>query len=277
MVELIASQAAFTQDYIRVANSLWENSRHPENFKDVAESINNENISRRHKLGAFACLVPMAWALGPGNEATLGYVAGKTLEGAGGKMIPSVIAVSATTASMELMAGLGTSNILNKFSGATDVLRSRYVTKSSDNNIEKPASGKLRKLARTFGIVALTGTGSTGASLDHSLRDSDIEGRHNRTKRTAVVAAGMLAVINAGYSSAILGISKSVESVGMDNASDSIAGAISNPLLVGGIIGGAFAIKSQYDLYGRRGNKVNIPLQQIEVNLHESVTGGLSE
>lgn len=253
MVELIASQAGVIQDYAQVASSMWFNSRHSENFGDVAETIKQQDISRLQKLGAFACLAPMAWALGPGNEMTLGLVAGKALENTNGNIAKGVIAVSATTATMEALAGLGTANILHKFNSATDVIRDRYLAKpkeSTEDVSERKSRGRIMtKLGRAFGIVALTGTGSTGASLDYSLHDSKIEGRNTRTKKMALASAGMLATINAGYASAILGITKGAESAGIDSATDKVASVISNPLLIGGILAGAVATKGQYDLY----------------------------
>ena len=279
MIDILASQLPMAQDYLEITRTQWNASRHKENVRDVADAINGEDVSRFQKLGAIACLTPIAWALGPGNEMTLasgvGFVLDKT-----DSVNTAIATTPAITTPLEIGAGLGMAYVISKFPKTTDVIRERYIKKldkkdavDSNNDIDSDSitntmvkPKKSRKFFRTLGIVSLTGTGATGASLDASLHDSDPIGRHNRTKRTAILAAGMLGVINTGYVAAILGATKGVDKLSdSQTATNSVVSFISNPAYVGTALVGGVLAKQQYDYFtGKRQHAKRDKLAEID-------------
>lgn len=248
MIDIIASQIPIAHEYAQSAAIQWRFSKHPENLRDTVDAIRSENVSTAQKVGAAACLLPIGWALGPGNEMTLGYTIGNALEKTDNIAV-AVAAAPATTGPLELAAGFSMAYLVNKFSKATDIIRKRYVASELDQEPEPQKLSRAKRLARTFGIVSLTGTGASGATLDSALHDTNPEGRNNRNKLTAASAAGMLAVINTGYTAAILGATKGAEAAGASSATETVAGFVSNPLAVGGVLASAVVLKQQYDIF----------------------------
>lgn len=277
MIDILASQLPMAQDYLEVTRTQWNASRHKENVRDVVGAINDEDVSRFQKLGAIACLMPIVWALGPGNEMTLasgvGFVLDKT-----DSVNAAIATTPAITTPLEAGAGLGMAYVISKFPKATDVIRERYIKKldkreAIDSNSDSEGvtdtmdePKKSRKFFRTLGIVSLTGTGATGASIDTSLHDSNPIGRHNRTKRTVILAAGMLGIINTGYVAAILGATKGVDKLSdSQTATNSVVSFISNPAYVGTALVGGVLAKQQYDYFiGKRQHTKREKLAEID-------------
>lgn len=252
-IDFIASQIPQIPDMIESVRTYWRCSRHPDNLRDIIESAKSEDITPSEKLRARAGAAAIALAGGPLNEALLTIGVGNTLQ-ATHNIVPAVAAVAPITGSMELASGIGVAYIAERFPSAVNIIKERYINKkdneeeapSPNNRVVSPSSGK--QIARTLGIVGLTGTGSAGATLDYELHDKIEEDGHKRNKRVAKIASGMLVGINMAYVGAILGTTKGVEKVGVSGATETVANITRNPLIVGGAIIAAIIGKKEYDI-----------------------------
>lgn len=247
MIDIVASQLPILPELIQSARDQWSFSRHPENLADVVASARETEVTASEKRFAKASAGAIALAGGPFNEVLLTLGVGNTLKHAD-SIVPAIMAVGPITGPMELASGIGVAYLAQKFPGSIDVVKDRYVkvSDSTERLARKPASPS--QLARTLGIVGLTGTGSAGATLEYELHDPLTEGGHARNKKVAKIAAGMLVGINMAYVGVILGATKGAEAMGATSATDTVANSAGNPVLVGGLLTAAVIAKQQYNI-----------------------------
>ena len=247
MIDVITSQLHFVPELVESARVQWGFSRHPENLADVIATARNTEISPSEKRLAKASAGAIALAGGPFNEVLLTLGVGNTLQHTEG-ILPAIAAVGPITGPMELASGLGMAYLAQTFPDSTEIIKNRYIKVSDSTEISSRKPTEPKQLARTLGVVGLTGTGSAGATLEYELHDPVTEGGEARNKKVAKVAAGMLVGINMAYVSAILGATKGVEAMGAESATDVVARSTGNPILVGGVLAAAVIAKQQFNI-----------------------------
>ncbi len=234
-------------ELVESARAQWHFSRHPENLADIVDSARATEITESEKRYAKASAIAIGVAGGPLNELFLTLGVGNTLQ-ATGSIVPAIAAVGPITGPMEIASGLGMAYLAAKFPDSVEIIKNRYVKTGSSVEKSGKSPTEPKQLARTFGVVALTGTGSAGATLEYELHDPVSEGENERNKKVAKIAAAMLVAINVGYVSAILGLTKGAEAMGADSATDVVANSTANPLIVGTLFTAAVIGKQQYNI-----------------------------
>lgn len=236
--EAITSQMPMMYEYLEGARVYWQNSRHPQNVSDIMgaarESV--EDFTLRDKAILAGATALELFQLSPGNEVLLTTVGGNVLHETG-NVLPASLAVGATTGTLELAIGLGVAYGLDKFRPAVQVLGERYVKKPEENQDEATTKQKVGSAASLYGVAFLGG--AAGATIYRDLKEQGKPLKENA--KTAAAAAGLLAVSNTLIATVLTGTARITEAAGVDNATDTFANAIRNPLVPATVVGLAFA------------------------------------
>lgn len=248
-VDYIASQAPFFSDYVQVARSYWENSRHPENMEEIIESAKDqlpEGLSRFVEYPVLVgTLALQAFEISPGNENLLTRV-GREHFIETGDVIESAIRVGSVTGPLELTLGVGMAYGLHKFSPTIGVIKDRYLNVPKEKDLEAVAStdSTVKRTVGKYGIAL--STGASGSVIYTDMVDEDKTFKDNAL--TGAKVAALLAANNTLFAAGILYATKSdipVLAVTLEFILDSV----SNPVIVAGVAGGYIAIKHTVEIH----------------------------
>lgn len=242
--ELLVSQLPAMNDYLHATSVYWKASRHPENIHEIltiGKQTQEEFSLRERALLVGTTAITLVQQL-PLNEMLVGLGVGATLKATGGNVPASIAVAGAITGTAELSSGIGMAHCLDKFRPAVDIMSDRYIDKKkiAEKAEKREAQGKKpsTELGRTYAAASIVLT--SGATIYEDLRDRSRTIEDNL--RTAKIASAMVVANYCAVSAIVVGGAGAAESMGVEGSLDTLQTVISNPMIMGAIVGGVFAI-----------------------------------